>query len=164
MMELPDWEQRHPSIAAMLNPALVTAVVTAAADQFASVAAADMPWELSFLIVPMALHQDTRAAIPSRLDSHLPRWVERHPVIHAGLGPRARAMAPFVREGLRYGLRTERLTLHPSGLIHGETYGRMPRKYGADVPQIIAAAAFLGRWFATIDDPPTVFAVLGVTP
>lgn len=164
MMELPSWDQRHPSIAAMLNPALVTAVVTAAANRFSSVSAADMPWELSFLIVPMALHQDTRTAIPSRLDSHLPKWVERHPVIHAGLAPRARAMAPFVREGLRYGLRTEQLILHSSGLIHGEPHGRIPRKYGADVPHIIAAAAFLGSWFATIDDPPTVFAVLGVTP
>ncbi|WP_374193267.1 three component ABC system middle component [Curtobacterium sp. ISL-83] len=163
-MELPNWEQRHPSIAAMVNPALITATVAAAANRFQTVSSSDMPWELSFLIVPMALHQDTRAAIPSRRDSHLPKWVERHPVIHAGLAPRARAMAPFVREGLRYGLRTEQLILHPSGLLHGEPYGRLPRKNGADVPAIISAASFLGSWFGTIDDPPTVFAVLGVTP
>ncbi|WP_258068246.1 MULTISPECIES: three component ABC system middle component [unclassified Rathayibacter] len=163
-MELPSWDSRHPSIATMLNPALITVVLAAAANRYQAEGSSGMPWELSFLVAPMSFHHDTRKALPSRIDSHLPKWVERNPVVLAGLAPRARAMAPHVREGLRYGLRTPTLQIDAEGQLHGELFGRLPRKNGADVPDMVKAASFLGKWFATVGSSATVFAILGVTP
>lgn len=148
----------------MLNPALITVVLAAAAYRYEAEVAAGMPWELSFLVAPMSFHHDTREALPARIDSHLPKWVERNPVVLAGLAPRARSMSPHVREGLRYGLRTSSLELDTEGQLHGELFGRIPRKSGADVPDMVKAAAFLGKWFATVGSSATVFAILGVTP
>ena len=34
----------------------------------------------------------------------------------------------------------------------------------SEVQQIIASAGFVGRWFAKLDQPATVFVVLGVAP
>jgi hypothetical protein len=163
-MELAPWDLRHSSVAAMLNPALIAVVVAAAANRYETIGQAAMPWELSFLVVPMAFHEETRTAIPSRVDSYLPKWVERNPIVHAGLAPRARSTAPYVREGIRYGLRTQALSLSDAGLLQGTLRGRMPRKNGADTADIVKAAAFLGRWFGTMGSSATVFSVLGVTP
>ncbi|MGW9631500.1 three component ABC system middle component [Agromyces sp. NPDC055520] len=164
LMELPNWSTRSSSAASMLNPALISLCVAAAAIRFEDEAGERMPWELSFLVPPMALHRDTREMLPNRVDSHMPRWVERNPVLHAGLSARAQSMSPFVREGLRFGIRAEALKLHDDATVSGRILGKVNRDADAELTAIIRASSFLGRWFGHIGDQATVYGVLGVTP
>jgi hypothetical protein len=161
--ELTAWNERSAVAANMLNPALIASVIAAAAYRHERESGEPMPWEFSFLVAPMALHSETRAVAPNRITSNLPRWVEQHPIIHAGLARRAQGLAPYVREGLRWGLAAEALILNDAH-IRAEVRGTVPKTAAIELRAILETAGFLGRWFSRVDSPATVFALLGVTP
>ena len=163
-MELPQWDNRSIASSSMLNPPLMATVIAAAANRYEDQSGDSMPWELLYLVVPMALHRDTREVIPNRINSHLPRWVERNPVLQAGLAPRARSLAPYAREGLRFGLHSGAITLHADATLSGQIPGRLDRDGHPELTAIVGTASFLGKWFAHVGRPATVFAVLGVSP
>ena len=148
-------------MADLFNPALIAVLTASAALEYERKAGEPMPFPLAFITTPLVLHRPTREALPSRIDSHMPKWVIDNPVIVEGFGARARALVEPVREGLRFGLRHGALTIEHGGLL-GQTRGR-PARMG-DVTVLVAKAGFTGRWFTQSDSPATVFALLGVEP
>jgi hypothetical protein len=161
---LPAWDERSTALAAMLNPVLVSVLIASAADRYEHETGSPMPWELSFLVVPMSLHRGTRDVIPNRINSNLAKWVEDNAVLRAGLAPRARSLAPYVREGFRVGVRHAAITVHAGGGISGSLAGRLPSIAHDYIRPLTTTAAFLGRWFGHMGSSSTVFAVLGVKP
>lgn len=105
------WSERTPAVADLLNPALLAAVVAAAASEYERHDGGPMPLELAFLVAPLVLHKETRLGLPSRTDSHLAKWVTTHEVLTAGFGARAKSLVEPVREGVRFGLRNGALAL-----------------------------------------------------
>ncbi|MFF2271593.1 three component ABC system middle component [Agromyces sp. NPDC058136] len=163
-MELPNWNNRSWVTASMINPALVAASLVAAANTFESESEDGMPWELAFLVAPMALHRDTREALPTRVDSHASKWVTEHAALLATLPGRIVSMRPYTREGLRYGLRSGSLSLTGEGLLLGRPEWKLNKTRDPELTYIVGRAAFLGRWFAHVGSPATLFALLGVQP
>ena len=64
-----------------------------------------MPWPVAFIVAPLVLHAPSREALPSSTRTYLSTWVSRNALIRAGFPKRATELAPFVREGLRFGVR-----------------------------------------------------------
>ncbi|MFI7236863.1 three component ABC system middle component [Streptomyces cyaneofuscatus] len=158
------WADRHPISAAMLNPALISAVLATAAQGYDKESDQGMPWALGFIVTPMVLHRPTRQALPISTRTHLAAWAGQHPVIRAGFPARAQALAETVKEGTRFGLAHDALTLQPEGRMRS-TF-RRPRgfKTPPELDQILRKASLTGRWLAKAESPATVFAVLGVAP
>ncbi len=154
------WSERTPAVADLLNPALIAAVIAAAASQYESRGDSLMPFEMSFLVVPLVLHRDTRTALPVRINSHLAKWVAAHEVLAAGFGARAKTLVEPVREGLRFGLRSGTIELDGTN-IAGHLRSRTPAAIG-DIGEIVRKAGFVGRWFTQIESSATAFALLGV--
>ena len=154
------WSERTPAVADLLNPALIATVIATAASQYESRGGSPMPFELSFLAVPLVLHRDTRIALPVRIDSHLAKWVTTHEVLAAGFGARAKALVEPVREGMRLGLRYGAIEFD-GGNITGHLRSRTPAAIG-DIGEIVRKAGFVGRWFTQIESSATAFALLGV--
>ncbi len=157
---MPEWSTRSRVPAALLNPALLAAVLAAGAAGYTREAQAPLPWPLSFVLAPLVLHQATREALPSTLASHLGVWVGRQPEIRAGLPLRALSLVEPVREGLRFGLRHTMLELDGDGFR--ATKALRPPDAG-DLRPVLGKATFVGRWFSRSESPATVFALLGVT-
>jgi hypothetical protein len=157
------WEDRSPAVADMLNPALLAAVIAAAASEYTRLSDEPMPYGYAFLVAPLVLHHDTRAALPTSANSHLARWLANHEVIAAGFGERARALTHPVREGIRLGLRTGTLRIE-NGALYGTLATRTrPARIG-DIANVILKSGFVGRWLTKLDRPATAFALFGVTP
>lgn len=158
------WANRSPIAAAMLNPALVAAVLATAAQGYQKETGQGMPWSLSFVVAPMVLHQSTRQALPTSTRTHLAVWAGKNPLVRAGFPARAQALVDPVKEATRFGLAHRALTLEAGGRLHS-TYQR-PRGYRppGQLDQMLRKAGLVGRWLAKADNPATVFAVLGVTP
>jgi hypothetical protein len=154
------WPQRPRIPATMLNPALLAVVESAAARDYERQAAHPMPWLVAFLVAPLVMHRPTREALPRDTRTHMSTWVARNALIRAGFPERARELVPFVREGIRFGLRHDVLSLVDGGLR-----GTVRNNAGeADLSGVIKSAALVGRWIAKTDHPPTAFALFGVTP
>ncbi|MFN1190046.1 three component ABC system middle component [[Kitasatospora] papulosa] len=86
------WANRSPIAAAMLNPALVAAVLATAAQGYEKETGQGMPWSLSFVVAPMVLHQSTRQALPTSTRTHLAVWAGKNPLVRAGFPARAQAL------------------------------------------------------------------------
>lgn len=157
------WTDRPPIVAAMLNPALIAAILATAADGHRKESNRLLPWPLSFIIAPLVLHRGTRQALPSSTRTHLVTWTSRNPVIRAGFPARAQSLVEPVREGIRFGLAHNVLTLEGDGLS-----GRTRRPKGFQMPDDLAdmlrRTNLVGRWLAKSDNIATVYAVLGVAP
>ncbi|MFH8642689.1 three component ABC system middle component [Streptomyces goshikiensis] len=158
---MPSWTRRPQASAAFLNPALVAAVVAAAARGYEEAASGRlMPWPMAFVVAPLVLHRPTRRVLPSSTRTHLTNWVADHPALVAGLGARTTSLAPAVREGLRFGLRHQMLAIE-----QGCLKGTLPTsRTGGELADLIKAASLIGRWTAKSENPSTVFALLGVRP
>lgn len=163
-MELASWENRSWVTASMLNPALVGAMLVAASSMYESESEDPMPWELAFLVAPMALHRDTREALPIRIDSYASKWTSEHAALLAALPTRIASMRPYTREGLRYALRSGSLTLEDGGLLRGDPQWQLKKGRDPELTYIVGRAAFLGRWFAHAGSSATLFALFGVKP
>jgi hypothetical protein len=153
------WAGRSHVEATLLNPALLATLIAQAAWAYER-EAWPMSWPLAFLVPPIVLHRPTRAALPRDTRTHLSTWVSREPVLRAGFPARATAMAPLVREGLRFGLRHGALTT-TGGRIGGVALESPPP---GELRTLLRTAGLVGRWFAKTDQPSTVFALLGVRP
>jgi hypothetical protein len=153
------WPDRPQVSAAYLNPALVAAVLAAAAINYRSERQRAMVWPLAFVVCPLVLHRSTRLALPRSTATHLAAWVSRNAVLHAGFAARARALTPTVGEGLRFGLRHGVLTVEA-----GSLNGQVGRARDPELRQLLNSAALVGRWLAKADQPATAFAILGVEP
>jgi hypothetical protein len=119
-----------------------------------------MSWPLAYAVAPLILHTPTRLALPRDTRTHLATWLTRHPILHAGIPARAASLAPYVREGLRYGIRTSAISL-----AAGELSSEIPQSATDDPLEVLySRSRFVGRWFAKHEQPSTVLALLGVTP
>lgn len=156
------WPEPAPLVAAMLNPALIATLLSAAADGYTRRQTSGMPWALSFIAAPMTLHKATREALPSSTHGHLSTWIGHHPVLRAGFPRQARVLVAPVRAGLRFALRHNVLELHhhclkPTTLTH-----TLPSQ-GTELHDILRSARLIGRWMAQ-DETAAIFASLGVQP
>ena len=167
-MNLPLLAERPPEIAVNLNPALTATVLGHSVSAY--VASPDnpqhsgMPFLLAFLILPLALHEDSRDVMPPTRSTRLQMWLSEHGEILHGFAERARWLASYTREGLIFGAHLGILQLPSDGLVKpgSATVGEPPT--GDLTKPIIAAAKLVGRWFAQVPDSAAVFQILGVKP
>ncbi len=158
--DMRQWSDRVPAVADLLNPALIAAVIAAAAIEYNRRDARPMPFELAFLVVPLVLHRNTRQSLPIRVDSHLAKWVTSNEVLAAGFGARAKTLVEPVREGIRFGLRHGAVELNGAHITGHLRPGRVAEI--GDIGDIVHKARFVGRWFTQLESPATAFALLGV--
>lgn len=161
-----EWQERSRTQAAMLNPALLAALIANAADKYLAERGTGMPWYYGYVVAPLVLHRGTREALPTTIRANLPAWVSDHPVEHAGFAPRALALKDTVDEGIRFALRTDLLSVDEDGCLHASIPGGRGHSLAKDseVQQIVARAGFVGRWLTKVEQPATVFVLLGVAP
>ncbi len=152
-----------PEEAALFNPAFMGLLVAASARDYEKTAQREMPFVLAFLVPPIALDSETRTRLPGAVSALLSTWVLANPLIQSGFADRAKAMAPLVREGLRYAIRSDAVRLTGEG-IHCVIRRTKFQQGTEDTRDCLKAAAFAARWFARTGDTATIFALLGVRP
>ncbi|MFI9193009.1 three component ABC system middle component [Streptomyces californicus] len=156
------WNEPAALVTAMLNPALIAALLSTAADAYTQRQASGMPWALSFIAAPMALHQGTRIALPSSTRTHLTTWISRYPVLRVGFPHRAKVMVAPVRSGLRFALRHNVLELHHD-CIRPVSKPRTRPAQDTEMDDILRCARLIGAWMAE-NEAAAIFAGLGVEP
>jgi hypothetical protein len=157
------WVDRAAEEARLFNPGFLAVLLTAASSDYERTGEEPMPWTLSFLVPPLVLPARSRDALPANTRAHVANWIQQHPEIRLGFPPRARPLAPLVREALRFGVRTNALRIQGAG-IHALVQPRARHETSAEVGDCFRAARFVGRWFAGEHDVATMYALLGVRP
>ncbi|WP_328974113.1 three component ABC system middle component [Streptomyces canus] len=156
---MPSRAQQPQAFAAFLNPAMVGAVQAVMAQEYELKRGRAMVWPLAMVLPVLVLHRSTREALPSSIRTHLPTWAGRNPALLAGFGARVDSTLPVLREGLRFALRHGLIRLE-TGALHAVPFST--RRAEGELQELLKAARLVGKWTATIDQPSTLLALLGV--
>lgn len=162
------WTDRTIEEANLFNPAFCALLIARCCKDFQKTQHR-MPFALAFLVLPIVLHPGTRRALPYSTITSLHSWVQGNGATIGALPQHARALTPYAREAIIYGIRNAILALDDSGnLIVGKAYiASLDLDSDAitpDVRESLERASFLGRWFAAAGSPFVVFSTIGVTP
>ncbi len=159
------WDQRPEEVANLLNPVFCALLIRFFVDGYAKEGGKEVDPSLCFLALPLALHRDTRQALPGRTSTTLHSWVEQHQELRVGFSRRCRGLVPITKEAITYGSSASLIRVNESGsLCVGEA--KLPGKRGK-TEEIVAcekASFFVGRWFSLAGTPERIYSLCGVRP
>jgi hypothetical protein len=159
------WEQRPIEVASLFNPAFCSIILRQSILGFQSQQSDGMSYALSFLVLPIILHNSTRNQLPRIITSKMHSWINQHSELRVQFPERARNLRPFVREGLIYGLQAGLFSLSEKGkLIMTQKALKLSWKVASEPNECAKKAEFVGRWFAQAGDPITIFHMWGIRP
>ncbi len=160
------WNERPFEIAYLLNPAFCSLLIREAAYSFADEQQQGLPYALSFLILPIVLHQSTRETLPERANTRMFEWLDRHPILKSGFAARSKSLGPYSRESVVFGLQKGILAIDSTGNLRSVGSPSQPPDWPtiAEPSRCRDKSRFLGRWFAQTGDTTTIFRLWGVRP
>lgn len=167
-MSMLRWSDRPDEEANLFNPAFSALLIRGACGGYRSVAKSPLPFSLSFLVLPIALHGPTRKALPTSTKTLMSSWVVSNPEVVAFFGKRARDATDITREAILFGGGQGWLTFEGTGLVPGKTKLRVdPDNLAtstAEIQSCHAAARMIGKWLAGAGSESTVMSLWGVSP
>ena len=89
---------------ALYNPAFIGTIVSVAAYDYERKRGELLPWALAFVIPPLVLASEVRTQLPGSIRAYLANWLAAQPAARADTPIRARALAPYTQDGIRFGL------------------------------------------------------------
>lgn len=165
---LDSWDERPEDSRSLFNPAFSAAMICVASRKYDSElpSGSGMQLLMSFLILPLSLHTETRNILPRTTATSLTQWVRQHPEVHIGLADRVSAFRDITCEAIRYAVLGGIIVLtDEGGLRHvpGKPRGLTGVMAASEeVEHCFKAAANLGCWFARVPDPVFLFRTLRI--
>lgn len=159
------WLERPPEEAAHFNPAFCGELLARTVHEYHRLRAAPLPLPLAFVVLPLALPQETRRALPRKANTTLVSWSAEHEAILVGVPDRVLRLRPITREGLLFLFQLGAATVGVDGISPGEKPMRLSAKPPVrteDVDEARRAAGLLGRWFAYQPAPASILQAMGV--
>jgi hypothetical protein len=159
---------RSPEERALLNPSFFSLLLWHAATGHMSESGKGLPFGLTFLVLPLALHRETRESLPTKVTTSLPVWLNDNPLVRARFAERARTLVPYTKEALLFAGAHRLLAINLDSVSTEPAWkrkiARQLNRSSEEVRSCAKKAEFLGRWFARAGGPTTVMALLGVRP
>ncbi len=167
-MRLKKWDVRPIEEANLLNPAFCSLTLTAAIIGFYFQSQKNMPFLMSYLILPIILHQDTRSKLPKRVNTLFAPWIINNYELRINFAERVISTKPFTNEAILMGFNKNLIKIDKDFSI----YSPLPQHYiknlekrlDNEISEIIHKSYFVGRWLALSGSTETIMTLLGVRP
>lgn len=162
------WSSRPSEERALLNPGFCSCILWQAAVGHKSVSQASLPFDLSFLVLPIVLHRATRDALPTTVRTSLAVWIDDNPLARSRVADRSRMLVPFTKEAMMFGGLHGALEFQ-AGAISANPAWKKPiatelKNSTDEVRGCMKRAEFVGKWLASSGSSSTVMAIFGVRP
>jgi len=161
------WNSRPPEVANLLNPAFCAVLLFDTVKQYQGEGYDGLPYALSFLVLPIILHKNTRQELPKTRSTKMSAWLQDKSFVKIGFAKRARLTVPFTNEAIIYGVYGQVLALSSEGLLTPGSSKISRSKKGDFYDEIYEyrmKAQFLGKWFSDAGSVSTIFAQWGIKP
>jgi len=162
------WDDRPPEERALLNPGYCGILLWKASSEYAAEVGDDMPLDIAFLVLPLALHRAVRESLPRTVRTPLPVWLGEHPGSQARVSELVTTLVPFTREALLFGGSNKMLSVSSQGVgAIGLAAHQVRVALGDATEDMLASAsraAFVGKWLARSGSGATVMALFGLRP
>lgn len=162
-----EWDQRAREEAANLNPAFCGELLLRTVSEYKRLREQPFPFALTFLVLPIALHQKTRSLLPGNSSASFISWIaERRPFL-TDMPDRVLRLMPITREAILFSICHHLLVFEQGGLVPGTkriNSRTRPAPSTDDADEVRRTAALLGRWFAAQGSTSSIMHGFGVTP
>lgn len=159
------WQERPIEERNLFNPAFCALVLAAALREYEKESSTGIPYSLTLLVLPLALHLETRAFLLANTSGSLLRLLEQRPDLLVNFAGRARGLVPHAMEAFALLADTNSISVTDDGGLTLSQRKVSPRPLNTDEAESCrAAGTFIGRQFARIEDRITVYTSLGVRP
>ncbi|WP_420868427.1 three component ABC system middle component [Brevibacterium zhoupengii] len=148
----------------LFNPAFCGLLTHRALKGYEEVEPYGMPFSLSLLVLPLALHGDTRKELQSHPRTRLLSILEQSHLT-LGFDERARSILPLAHEGFTLLALRHCIEVSEDGKL--KTVARRMRSVIGETEETqdcLDAAKRIGKEFARIGDRATIYTALGVRP
>jgi hypothetical protein len=159
-----NWDERTSEIANLLNPAFCASVIYSVVFEYQKQKGTPMPFVLTYLILPIILHKNTRERIKSRTNMIV--WIQKFPDVLINFPQRARSMISFTNEAIEYLLLHKIISFSGSDISISKTLSKATMQKSTDVEilECYNKSEHLGRWFAQVGVEENIYAAWGVKP
>jgi hypothetical protein len=159
------WEKRPFEIANLLNPAFCSLLLGDSIAAFQKENEEGMPYPLSFLVLPLVLHEATRETFPKTTQTKLRVWLKNYPEVRFMFVERTRQLVPYTKESILFGMQKRTISVNEKGnLISKKRLENLPWPNQSEPAICREKSKFLGRWFALTGNASTIFIIFGVRP
>jgi hypothetical protein len=160
---LPSWEERPLTIAHLLNPAFCGEVVKRCIVEFQKINTAGLPYQLTFLILPMILNKNIRNSLPKSSGKNFVAWIEENQILKKDLPEIIKNIVPYTQETIMFLMMYDVISINLNG--HFETKSKNKVISDNDeVSECYKKAELLGKLFAKAGTSQFVFINLGIKP
>lgn len=163
-----EWKSRSPEERGLLNPNFCATMLWHAAMGHKTEVNLPLPFELSFVVLPIVLHRGTRESLPRSTVTSLAVWLEQDPLVRSRIADRAGTLVKHTKEALTFGGLYDLLRLNGGTVEANVDWKRKVSKSlteSSDEVRICAKKSeFVGKWLAKAGDASTVMALIGVRP
>jgi hypothetical protein len=161
------WNRRPVEIRNLFNPAFCGLVLYRSMCGYEEDAQdpKGIPFSLTFLVLPLCLHKQTREILQKGNRSYLLKLAASHPELLVDFGRRASAFVPFTLEALGFLMQMSAFKVDASGCL--KVAEARIKKTVSGTPETMSCqrvARFVGKEFASIGDRATIYTTLNVRP
>ena len=160
------WEERNTIVANLFNPAFCGEIIRVAALSFNKETSKKFPFALSFLVLPILLHKETRDRLPKSTKTYFFVWVEKNDDLFFDFSKRTKSMVKYTKEAISFLLLYKKIEFNEDGEI--DTTNRKWKKIEKDEYEeyndILKKAEMLGRWLGRTSDVKSLYSYFRITP
>ncbi|MGA8909893.1 MAG: three component ABC system middle component [Acidobacteriaceae bacterium] len=163
------WSDRVIEEANLFNPAFCAALLGKSADEFVKKAHHPLPFAVTFLVLPIVLHQATRRSLPGSTITSLLTWIQTNREQLVDFAVRVQRLRRITREALLFGVQHQALAITNTGDLDVGAKRRAATEkrtelFTDEARECVDRAGFIGRWFAAAGTTATIYAAWGVVP
>lgn len=157
---------RSPEERSILNPGFCSLLLWHAAVGYDKSANSPLPFDISFLVLPLVLHRTTRVSLPKTIRTSIVIWLDENTLFKSRIAHNARILVPFTKDALMFGGLHNLLDMSSCNVAANyhwkDTVEKHIKTSTEEVRTCAKSAEFVGRWLAKSGSPSTVMAILGV--
>lgn len=160
------WQHRPIEEANLLNPAFCGELLRRAIAFYNKNSEDKFPYPLSFLVLPIVLHRNTRESISPTTRDQLHVWLQNNQTVRVGFADRAKSLIPITTEALNFLLQTENIVINDAaGLSLTKGLRAIDENQGdEETRDCYRKAEIVGRWFARAGSAANIYTMWGVKP
>jgi hypothetical protein len=159
------WENRPVEVANLLNPAFCGELLHFTITSYYAQSQRNFPFSLSYLVLPIILHSNTRKRIPLKKDMF--SWIEENPDMKIGFSDRVKSLIPFSQEALLFLIQTNFANIDNLGNLYvvNPLNEKKYKSIGSDeITDCIKKSVIIGRKLASAGSVPVIYAMWGIKP
>jgi len=163
---IPNWENRPVTVAHLLNPAFCGEIIRIMVKAYKTETKKALPFELTFLVLPIILHKQSRESLPSKTSKNFYEWLEENTMTKIHFVNKIKSLVPYTREAILFLIYHEAINITDNGELDFIAYRKFSLNYlnNEEISSIYSKAQMFGKWLGKSGDTKTIYASIGIKP